>query len=138
MLKKRLSILLLLAVVLSFIPLPAQTTFASDISVYVNGQAQHFTPATTVQSGTTLVPMRAFFEALGAEVEWDNSTRTVTGKRGNTTVILSIDSSVAYVNGQQKTISIPAQLINGLTFIPLRFIGEALGDNVGYVPSIKL
>jgi len=137
LLKKRLSLFILLAFVLSLIAVPVQNAVASDISVYINDQQQYFTPAPTVQSGTTLVPMRAFFEALGAEVEWNNPTKTVTGRRGNTTVILSIDSSIAYVNGQQKTLSIPAQLINGSTFIPLRFVGEALGDKVEYIPSIN-
>jgi hypothetical protein len=41
--------------------------------------------------------MRAFFEALGAEVVWDNATRTATAKRGDITVSLPIGSITAYV-----------------------------------------
>ncbi len=33
-----------------------------------------------IQDGRTLVPVRAISEALGAEVGWDNDTRTVTIK----------------------------------------------------------
>ena len=122
---------------LSFIVIPTQNPSASELSVYINDQPQHFTPAPTVQSGTTLVPMRAFFEALGAEVGWDNATRTATGNRGDITVALTIGSQTAYVNGQPKTLAVPAQLINGSTFIPLRFVGEALGDKVEYIHETR-
>lgn len=135
--KKRLAIILALITLLSFIAFPAQNTTASELTVYINDQIQHFTPAPIIQSGTTLVPMRAFFEALGADVSWDNATRTATGKRGDITVTLTIGSKTAYVNGQPKTLTVPAQLINSSTFIPLRFVGEALGDNVEYIHETR-
>ncbi|MBE0068505.1 hypothetical protein F3K46_05420 [Thermoanaerobacterium thermosaccharolyticum] len=76
--------------------------------------------------------MRAFFEALGAKVEWDQSTKTVTGIRDNTTVQLTIGSKIGKVNGQNYALAVEAQIINGYTYIPLRFVGEALGDEVNY------
>jgi len=42
--------------------------------------------------GRTLVPLRAIFEALGAELNWDPVTRTVTGTKDGTVVTLTIDS----------------------------------------------
>jgi hypothetical protein len=74
--------------------------------------------------------MRAFFEELGARVDWDESTQTVTGIRDNTIVQLTTGSKKAKVNGQEKELKVEAQLINGYTYIPLRFVGEALGDEV--------
>ena len=137
MFKKRLAILLAIITLLSFIIFPTQNPSASELSVYINDQPQHFTPAPIIQSGTTLVPMRAFFEALGAEVGWDNATRTATGNRGDITVTLTIGSQTAYINGQPKTLTVPAQLINSSTFIPLRFVGEALGDEVEYIHETR-
>ena len=80
--------------------------------------------------GRFLVPIRGIFEALGADVAWDGHTNTVTGKRGHTTVILTIDSNLARVNGDHIQLDVPATLINGRTFGPLRFISEALGADV--------
>ncbi len=48
-----------------------------------------------IVQGRFLVPMRGIFEALGATVHWDGDTRTVTGNRAGTTVLLSIDSTIA-------------------------------------------
>ena len=137
MFKKRLAILLTIITLLSFIIFPTQNPSASELSVYINDQPQHFTPAPIIQSGTTLVPMRAFFEALGANVGWDNSTRTATGKRGDITVTLTIGSQTAYVNGQPKTLEVPAQLVNSLAYIPLRFVSESLGDKVEYIHETR-
>lgn len=90
MFKKRLALFLLFATLISLVVFPVQNISAAEISVYINNQPQYFTPAPTIQSGSTLVPMRAFFEALGAEVNWNNATKTVTGKRGSTIVSLTI------------------------------------------------
>lgn len=102
----------------------------SGITVIINGSEKQFAPSPLIKSGATLVPMRAFFEALGAAVNYDSKTNTVISRRGNTTVRLKIGSKTASVNGLIKTLTVPAQLINGSTFVPLRFISEALGDTV--------
>jgi len=108
-------------------------SFASgEIKVLINGQEKQFSPSPIVQNGSTLVPMRPFFEALGAQVEWNGSTKTVIGKRDDTVVSLTINQKMATVNGNDVSLSFPGKIINGNTFIPLRFVGEALGDQVGY------
>ncbi len=37
-----------------------------------------------MENDRTLVPLRAVFEAMGAEVLWDEATQTITAVRGNT------------------------------------------------------
>ncbi len=113
--------------VMVFIP-GAQAS--NSIQVFINGQEKHFTPAPIIKNGSTLVPMRAFFEALGCEVKWDSKTRTAIGIRDGKEVKLPIGSKTAFVNGEKKRLTVEAQLINGSTFIPLRFVGESLGDEV--------
>lgn len=106
---------------------PAQ---AQDIKVFINGQSKSFEPAPFIENGRTLVPMRAFFESLGADVDWDGETRTVTGIRSGIEVKLQIGSTKANVNSQEKILDVPAKIISGRTFIPLRFVGEALGEKI--------
>jgi hypothetical protein len=43
---------------------------------------------------------------------------------------LTIGKKEALVNSQVQVLSVEAQLIEGSTYIPLRFVGEALGDTV--------
>lgn len=103
---------------------------ASVIKVFINGVEKTFSPAPQIKNGSTLVPMRAFFETLGCSVEWDQTTKTVTGNKNGKTIKLGIGNKTAYVDGQQKSLAVEAQLINDSTFIPLRFVGEALGASV--------
>ncbi len=122
---------------------------APKINIYIDGQLVSFSQQPIIQNGTTLVPMRSIFEALGATVNWDEKTKTINaGKPGGNSIILTIDSKVAVVNSYQanvpdKTIelNIPAKIINQTTYVPLRFVGEALGDTVvwdGETNSIKI
>lgn len=103
---------------------------ARDIKIFINEQQQNFSPDPIIENGSTLVPMRPFFEALGAEIQWDGPSKTVMGKRGNIVVELTINQKVAQVNNKDVSLSQPGKIINGSTFIPLRFVGEALGDLV--------
>ena len=46
------------------------------ITVFIDGKQVEFDVPPMLNGGRTLVPMRAVFEALGAEVTWDNDTNT--------------------------------------------------------------
>jgi hypothetical protein len=75
----------------------------------------------------TLLPIRSIVEILGGEVEWNEELRQVILTHGNTVISLTIDSTLPTVNGEEIEIDVPAQIINGRTFLPLRFIAESLG-----------
>jgi len=115
---------LALAMLLAF-ALPAMAA-----QVYVNGARLNV--ATVSESNTTLVPLRAIFQALGATVNWDGATQTVTAAKGQTSVKLQIGSRTAYVNGQVVTLQVPGKIMQGNTMVPLRFLSEALGASVNW------
>ena len=103
---------------------------ADDIAVYIDNAPLYMEDRPMIQDGRTLAPMRAFFEALGADVDWESDTRTAVGTREGITVRIPIDSTSPTVNGEVRPISVSARIINGRTYIPLRFVSEALGDEV--------
>ena len=78
----------------------------------------------------TLVPLRAIFEALGAEVYWDNDARSVTAIKDDTTIFLAIGSSVLYKNGEATYMDVPGQIINDRTMVPVRAVSESFGAKV--------
>ena len=80
----------------------------------------------------TLVPARAVFEALGAEVVWNEATQEVYVRRENDVVILKADDKSATKNGVVFTMDVPAKVINERTMIPVRAVTEALGCTVGW------
>lgn len=77
-----------------------------------------------------LVPMRAIFEVLGADVQWDDTTKCATAKKANTEIKIIVDNNTAIVNGTKTELDVTAQIINNRTMIPLRFVAEALNANV--------
>ncbi|MBK5247150.1 MAG: N-acetylmuramoyl-L-alanine amidase [Peptostreptococcaceae bacterium] len=91
----------------------------------------------------TLIPVRAFFEALGATVEWDAENRIVTIENDGSTVELVIDSPVAKVEGKAKILEVPAMIIDhdedgtGSTMVPLRFVSEGLGAEVSWIEATR-
>ena len=98
----------------------------------VNGKNVYFDQLPILDNGRTLVPLRAIFEALGANVNWDGTTQTVTASKGGTNISLQIGSNQLYVNGSAKTLDVPAKLINSRTLVPVRAISEAFGCKVDW------
>jgi hypothetical protein len=85
--------------------------------------------------GTVMVPMRAIFQWLGAEVGFDSGTGLITAKRGEQTVSLKPGDKAATVNGEEKTMSTPAESKDGRTFVPVRFVAESFGADVTWEAS---
>ncbi len=113
------------------------SVFANDISVTIDGNAQAYDVMPVIEEGRTLVPMRAIFEALGANIEWEDATKTVTGTKGDTKVSLQIGNTTAKINDKDATLDVPAKILNDRTMVPVRFISETLGCNVGWDDATK-
>jgi hypothetical protein len=96
------------------------------VKLYVNGTEPTFEVAPMISNGSTLVPFRAISESLQATVTWNGEERSVTVTRNSVTVKLLIDSNIAYVNGVEKTLEVPATIVEGSTVVPARFVSEAL------------
>ena len=114
------------------------TTLTGTPVVILDGRQLTFEVPPTIENGRTLVPLRAVFEAMGASVNWDNNTRTVTSVKGITTVVLPIGSTRPTVNGQVWPLDVPAKINNGRTLAPLRFVGEAFGGKVDWNNSTRI
>lgn len=99
--------------------------------VYINSEEIFFHDATPyIDKGNTMVPVRGVFERLGATLEWDGQTKTVTANRFDVTIKMIQDSKTAYVNGVETKLNIAPTNINGRIYIPLRFVSEDLGAQV--------
>lgn len=128
----RSSILIIFLVILL-----TSASFAEPIRVNLNGNQLALPVNPITKNGRTLVPLRAIFESLGATVEWDNNTKTVTGTLGNKIIKLQIDNRIAKVDGKDVTLDVPGTIINGSTFVPVRFIAESLGAKVDWDNNTK-
>ena len=88
------------------------------------------------KNGRTFIPVRAAFEALGAEVTWDQADKSVTAVKGDTTVVMALDSTKAEVtkDGQKQelTMDVAPYSKGGRTYVPVRFAAEVFSCAVGW------
>ena len=110
--------------------------------VSVNGTKKTIDAAPYIKDSRTLVPIRFISEAIGATVDWNDRTKEVTIRMLDKTVVLKINYPTAYVNGKQIPIDKDNQKVvpiiaNGRTFVPVRFVSEALGATVEWNSKTK-
>lgn len=108
---------------------------SSLVTVRVNGEDITFEDPEALPkiiNERTMLAARAFYEKIGAKVEWNGKDRTVTVSKDNDKIVLKIDSNKALVNGKEVKLDSPATIINDKTYIPVRFVSEAFGYKVKY------
>jgi hypothetical protein len=129
---RTLAALIVFAVALTCAP---RAVLAQEVTVYVNGQPLQLNPGPIERAGRVFVPLRGIFERLGAAVVY--SSGTINATKGSTTVSLQIGSTQATVNGQPQTLDVAPFIIGATTYVPLRFIAQSLGAQVGYDSSTR-
>ncbi len=104
--------------------------------MYVDGVKTPIDPERAVRaflySGRTFMPVRAIAEVFGASVAWDETERKVTVYFKTGTIELWVDNAKAKVNGAAKTMDAAPRIVNGRTFLSVRFIAENMGLSVGW------
>lgn len=109
----------------------------------VNGAVVRIDPDSTAvkpyaHDNRTFVPVRFLSEQMGATVGWDQATKTVTISRAGRTVKMVLGQKTYWVDGVQKTMDAPAEVISQRTMVPIRFVSEAIGLSVGWDQANKL
>ena len=120
----------LTVVLLLFSVCPAYA--ADEIRIYVNGNYLSSDVAPIIVDGRTLVPLRVIFEALGAKVNWNGDTQTVTAGKDGIALSLKVGSNVLFKNGAYINLDVPAQIVNDRTMVPARAVAESFGADVSW------
>ncbi len=112
--------------------------FADGITVEVNGKAVESEAAPFVsEESRTMIPVRFVAEALGAEVGWVAETSSVLITNNDEKITLAIGSNEITINGEVSTMDTAAVVRNERTYVPVRFISEALGYKVTWNGETK-
>lgn len=111
-------------------------------SATVFGQTKSNDVAPKIVNDRTMLPARFVAESLGAVVTWNGEKQEVTIKGKNAknediTILIYIDSDIAYVNDEQVKLDSPAFIENDRTYTPIRFISEQLGASVEWNETDK-
>lgn len=127
-----------------FLPLndkgqPYTSVYVAGNVIEVNGKVVDLPAEPIMVNGKTLAPVRAIMQSLGMELKWDSATNTITGVKGQTTVIMKVGSKEAKVNGKVEMLDAPPQIVGDNTFVPVSFLANSIGaneENVAYPTSI--
>ena len=96
--------------------------------------------------GNTVVPIRFVSEELGADVGWNEKSRSAIITTQDKRIELKVNSSKAIVNGKEqalpqdgvtKIMSTDAGTDSQRTMVPLRFVSETLGADVEWIDETK-
>jgi|GEM_PF-1104937 len=95
-----------------------------------------------IKNGRTLLPIRSLVESLGGNVAWYPKTRQVGITLNGHTILLTIGKNMALVDGIKTPIDsnnpkVVPEIINGRTYLPLRFVAENLGCMIDWDPTTK-
>jgi hypothetical protein len=107
-----------------------------DTKFTVNGAEQTMDVAPYVKNGRTYVPVRYSAQAVGVAAE--NilfSGGKVTLIKGDKVVQFTIGSNVMLINGVAVTMDVKAEVTNGRTMLPFRYVAQALGAQVNWDPT---
>lgn len=80
-----------------------------------------------IKDGRTMVPFRVIAENLDAHVNWIASEKRIDLIRNTDKLQLWIGQPEALMNNDNFTLDVAPEIVNGRTFVPLRFVAEALG-----------
>lgn len=136
--KKLISLLLVCISML----MPA-SAFADEITVLVNGEQLVTDVAPQIVNDRTMLPMRAIFEALGANVSWVEKDRLIFATKGEYMIVMQIDNdqmSVQTVTSDENTaisLDVAPFIYNSRTLVPVRAVAESLDAQVDWVAETR-
>ena len=108
-----------------------------DVTIVVDGNTLQNNNMQVILNGRTLLPIRDLVKAFGIpnddeHIKFNEETRIVTINNGDTHIELTIDSDLALINGSTVKLDTYAIIYNDFTYVPARFVGEALNKKIGW------
>ena len=105
----------------------------------VDGMAVDLDAAPVIQNGRTMLPLRPLIEVLGGTTSWNARTKTAVAALGSRSVSVTIGNPVGLVGGKKVPVDLANAkvvplIVNGRTFLPLRFIAQNLGLDLAWEP----
>jgi len=109
-----------------------------SVNVLINGRQLSFDgQGPIIVNGRALVPVRGVFEALGFRVRWNGDTRTAAISKGTDVITITIGNAFFTINGIQRPLDVPAQVVRGRTVIPIRLPLESVDHSFRWNSSSR-
>jgi alpha-amylase len=103
--------------------------------IFVNGKQLNTPLQPRRVNGRIVVPFKVLFESFGVNVNWSLRTKSLTASKSGLELSMQVGSRTARVNGKAILLDAAPTIIRDTTFVPLRFVADALGAVVQYKPN---
>jgi hypothetical protein len=116
------------------------STTAADEEESISPTIKTMDVAPYIKEDRTYVPVRYLAYSLGvaeAGVTWDGQARRVGISKDDTNITLIIGSPVMYVDKKPVKMDVSPEITNDRTFLPARWVAEALGAEVEWDENTK-
>lgn len=106
-------------------------------TIKINGELREYDPPAEIKDNRTMLPLRFIIEdeAFNGEVFWDGLLRKVALNCQGKYIEFFIGSNKAMVDGKATYFDTTPYIKEGRTYVPLRFLSETLGAEVGWNSS---
>lgn len=104
-------------------------------NLFVLGRQINFKIKPLLINNKSFYNAEALFEILGADFVYHEGFKTYTGEKEGYVFWLQIDNPYAKSNGEEVYLETAGVRKEGLNYVPLKFICEALNFKVTYVPE---
>lgn len=84
------------------------------------------------ENGRTQLPLRKIAEELDFKVDWEEAEKKITLTKEENVIVFRIGSEGYTVNGAESLMDTAPVIVNDFTFVPLRYLCEAVGYTVEY------
>ena len=85
-----------------------------------------------VVRGRTMVPLRQVGETFGASVQYNSRTQGVSLALDYQKVDMMVGSRRARVGDRDVELEVAAVVVNGVTYVPARFVSDAFGFEINW------
>ncbi|MBR2894664.1 MAG: copper amine oxidase N-terminal domain-containing protein [Oscillospiraceae bacterium] len=143
-LNRTLSLMLAASTLMASSALASNTGASTSPALRVNGAVVDYPDARPYvdENNRTMTPVRFVTEQLGADVSWDGATRTASIRKNDRTVEITIGSPELRITAEDGTtesvtMDTAAVLQDGRTYVPIRYVAEALGAYVDYSDAFQ-
>lgn len=101
---------------------------------YVNDKKIELETPPIIINKRTMVPLRFIVENFDGKIFWNSIDSSIKIVFPEKEILMWINNSTAYINGDKYILDAPPVIINGRTLVPIRFVAEALGSYVFWNP----
>jgi hypothetical protein len=113
------------------------TLLIGSTSASIGSSASILDAPPFIEKDRTFVPLRFISEAFGASIDWNAALQVITISFKGKSIQLQVGSNVALVGTDFVNLDAPPKIVNGRTFVPIRFISETFGAQVNWDATTK-